>query len=62
MLLAAVAALSVALAILTTPTAAVWPGWIYMLLVIVMPVHGARTGRRRKRLLAARATRPPDQA
>jgi uncharacterized membrane protein len=53
-ILAVVGTLSVALALATEPPAGdrnvVWPGWVYMLLAVVMPVYGTLVGRRSRRI------------
>ncbi len=55
LLLAFVGGLSVAVALFTPPSGFVWPGWTYMLLPVVMPLHGRRAARRAKALMQTRA-------
>ncbi len=50
---AVVGSLSVALALFTRPTSAVLPGWVYVLLAVIMPIHGSVSRRRAKLLRAA---------
>ena len=60
--LGSVGLLSAITALLTPPSAFVWPGWIYMLLPVVMPIVGVRTNRRHKLLLAQRKGESPVMA
>ena len=57
--LGGVGTLSAALALLTPISRWVWPGWVYMLLPILMPWFGARAGRTARRLRAERSAGSP---
>lgn len=50
LILASTGAVSVVLALFTPPSPIAWPGWVYWLLSIAMPLHGARVGRAGRRL------------
>jgi hypothetical protein len=54
LILALVGGLSTAVSLLTTPSQYAWPGWVYMLLPVLMPIYGRRVNR-----AAERAGPPP---
>jgi hypothetical protein len=58
-ILGGVGTLSAVLALVTPVSRFVWPGWVYMLLPILMPWFGAKAGRRARLLLAERSAGPP---
>lgn len=45
LILAGVGLLSALVAVFLAPSAAAWPGWIYMILPVAMPVYGRRSAR-----------------
>ncbi len=49
--LGVIAFLAMLVALLTPPSRFGWPGWVYSLSAIVMPMYGVKVGRRRKSLL-----------
>jgi len=57
LVLGTVGALSASLAFFTEPVRVVWPGWVYMLLPVVMPLIGRRANRENRRLMAERGAR-----
>ncbi|MGH7503631.1 MAG: hypothetical protein ACREL7_18035 [Longimicrobiales bacterium] len=50
MILAAVGGLSAWLALVLTPGLPVWPGWVYMVLPVLMPLQGRMASRAASRL------------
>jgi uncharacterized membrane protein len=61
-LLGGVGLLSAALAFFTEPAPFVWPGWVYMILPVLMPLFGRRADREHRRLMAERAAPHPPAA
>lgn len=49
-LLGLVGAVSVCIALFTTPNPFAWPGWVYAALGVIMPLYGMRMARARRRL------------
>jgi hypothetical protein len=57
-IVAAIGVVSILVALLTPPSRAAWPGMVYMVLAVVMPIYGIATGRRQKKLALAAGRSP----